>query len=140
MDNGTKAAAETAPGPSWLDTLIGGISGRVIGGGDDVRERLNRTMLLFASGLMAFAAVLWLVIYGSMGIRYPLWVPVLYLVVSGASVAVYLWNGKFEAFRFVQVVLTLFVPFVMQWSIGSYVTASGVMLWALLAPIGVMMF
>ena len=34
----------------------------------------------------------------------------------------------------------LFVPFIMQWSIGSYVTSSGVMLWALLAPIGVMMF
>ena len=28
----------------------------------------------------------------------------------------------------------------MQWSIGSYVTSSGVMLWALLAPIGVMIF
>jgi len=28
----------------------------------------------------------------------------------------------------------------MQWSIGSYVTSSGVMLWALLAPIGVMVF
>jgi len=32
------------------------------------------------------------------------------------------------------------VPFIMQWSIGSYVTSSGVMLWALLAPIGVMVF
>ena len=140
MDNVTKPAAAAASGPSGLGALIGGIGERVIGGGDDVRDRLNRTMLLLASGLMAFAAVLWLVIYGSMGIRHPLWVPVLYLVLSGTSVAVYLWNGKFEAFRFVQVVLTLFVPFVMQWSIGSYVTASGVMLWALLAPIGVMMF
>jgi class 3 adenylate cyclase len=28
----------------------------------------------------------------------------------------------------------------MQWAIGSYVTSSGVMLWALLAPIGVMIF
>ena len=28
----------------------------------------------------------------------------------------------------------------MQWSIGSYVSSSGVMLWALLAPVGVMMF
>ena len=28
----------------------------------------------------------------------------------------------------------------MQWSIGSYVSSSGVMLWALLAPVGVMIF
>ena len=47
---------------------------------------------------------------------------------------------NFEFFRFTQTCLYLFVPFIMQWSIGSYVTSSGVMLWALLAPIGVMIF
>jgi class 3 adenylate cyclase len=36
----------------------------------------------------------------------------------------------------VQLSLFLFVPFIMQWSIGNSVTASGVMLWALLAPVG----
>jgi class 3 adenylate cyclase len=36
--------------------------------------------------------------------------------------------------------LFLFMPFIMQWSIGSYVSSSGVALWALLAPVGVMIF
>ena len=48
----------------------------------------------------------------------------------------YLWTLNFDVFRLIQVSLFLFVPFVMQWSIGSYVSSSGVMLWALLAPIG----
>jgi class 3 adenylate cyclase len=39
-------------------------------------------------------------------------------------------------FRFIQLTLFLFAPFIMQWSIGSSVTSSGVALWALLAPIG----
>jgi class 3 adenylate cyclase len=36
----------------------------------------------------------------------------------------------------VQLSLILFTPFAMQWSIGNFVTASGVSLWALIAPVG----
>jgi len=48
----------------------------------------------------------------------------------------YFKTKRFEVFRLIQLSLFLFTPFIMQWSIGSYVTSSGVMLWALLAPIG----
>jgi class 3 adenylate cyclase len=75
-----------------------------------------------------------------MGIKYSATVPLAYLAVSALTLAIYVWNLNFELFRFAQTCLYLFVPFIMQWSIGSYVTSSGVMLWALLAPIGVMIF
>jgi len=75
-----------------------------------------------------------------MGIRYSSTVPLVYLVVSASTLGIYLWRLNFEFFRLAQTSLYLFVPFIMQWSIGSYVTSSGVMLWALLAPIGVMIF
>jgi class 3 adenylate cyclase len=75
-----------------------------------------------------------------MGIMFSATVPLTYLGVSAASLALYLWKRNFEFFRFVQTSLFLFVPFIMQWSIGSYVSSSGVMLWALLAPVGVMIF
>src|SRR6202008_4124618 len=84
--------------------------------------------------------MLWLAIYQLMGIRFSATVPLAYLAVSAASLAFYLWNRNFNLFRFVQTCLFLFVPFIMQWSIGSYVSSSGVMLWALLAPVGVMIF
>jgi hypothetical protein len=32
------------------------------------------------------------------------------------------------------------MPFVAQWSIGNFITASGVSLWGLLAPIGAVLF
>jgi hypothetical protein len=75
-----------------------------------------------------------------MGIKYSATVPLVYLLVSATTLGIYIWNLNFEFFRFAQTSLYLFVPFIMQWSIGSYVTSSGVMLWALLAPIGVMIF
>ena len=107
---------------------------------DSDELRLHKTLLIFACGLMGFAAMLWLAIYNAMGIRYSSTVPLLYMLVSATTLGIYLWNLNFEFFRFAQTCLYLFVPFIMQWSIGSYVTSSGVMLWALLAPIGVMVF
>jgi class 3 adenylate cyclase len=120
--------------------LLGRISARIITPADSDEQKLHKTLLIFACGLMGSASMLWLVIYNAMGIKYSATVPLVYLLVSAATLCVYIWNLNFEFFRFAQTCLYLFVPFIMQWSIGSYVTSSGVMLWALLAPIGVMIF
>jgi adenylate cyclase len=121
---------------TWLQDL----GRRVITDQDSDQDKLHKTLAIFACGLMGFGAVLWLAIYWAMGIKFSATVPLVYLAVSAASLTLYLWNRNFELFRFTQVSLFLFVPFIMQWSIGSYVSSSGVMLWALLAPVGVMIF
>ncbi len=123
-----------------VSRLLGRLSSRVISATDSDEQRLHKTLLIFACGLMGFAAMLWLAIYHAMGIKYSATVPLVYLAVSASTLGIYLWRLDFEFFRFAQTSLYLFVPFIMQWSIGSYVTSSGVMLWALLAPIGVMIF
>ena len=120
----------------WLTNL----GQRVISSEDSEQQKLNKTLAIFASGLMGFGAMLWLAIYWAMGIKFSATVPLIYLAVSAVSLGLYLWRRNFELFRFIQVSLFLFVPFIMQWSIGSYVSSSGVMLWALLAPVGVMIF
>lgn len=97
---------------------------------------MHRDLLIFACGFMNLAVVLWLAIYWVMGIHFSANVPLVYQLVSVSSLLYYSKTKNFEVFRFVQLSLFLFVPFIMQWSIGSAVTASGVMLWALLAPIG----
>jgi len=99
-------------------------------------DKLRRDLLIFACAFMNLAVVLWLAIYWVMGLHFSANVPLFYQLVSVASLAHYFKTRKFEIFRFVQLCLFLFVPFIMQWSIGSAVTSSGVMLWALLSPIG----
>jgi adenylate cyclase len=120
--------------------LFRSLEAAVISPGDTADERLNKTLLVFACALMGFAAILWLAIYWSMGIKFPVEIPLGYQLVSAVSLLVFLKTKNFEFFRTTQVAMFLFVPFMMQWSIGSYVSSSGVMLWALLAPIGVMLF
>jgi len=99
-------------------------------------DKLRKDLLIFACAFMNLAVVLWLAIYWLMGLRYSTTVPLLYQLISVASLGHFLKTKNFGLFRFVQLSLFLFAPFIMQWSIGSSVTASGVMLWALLAPIG----
>jgi class 3 adenylate cyclase len=121
---------------SWLQSL----GERIITDRDTEQEKLNKQLLIFASGLMGCASMVWLAIYQAMGIRFSTTVPFTYVLISAAALALYLWKGNFPLFRFIQTCLFLFVPFIMQWSIGSYISSSGVMLWALLAPVGVMIF
>jgi adenylate cyclase len=99
-------------------------------------DKLQKDLLIFACAFMNLAVVLWLAIYWYMGLHFSANVPLVYQLISVVSLVYYFKTRKFEIFRFVQLSLFLFVPFIMQWSIGNSVTASGVMLWALLAPVG----
>ncbi|MGB8078636.1 MAG: adenylate/guanylate cyclase domain-containing protein [Gallionella sp.] len=99
-------------------------------------DKLRKDLLIFACAFMNLAVVLWLAIYWYMGLHFSANVPLVYQLISVVSLVHYFKTKKFEIFRFVQLSLFLFVPFIMQWSIGNSVTASGVMLWALLAPVG----
>lgn len=97
-----------------VSRLLSNISGRVITPSDTDEQKLQKTLLIFACGLMGFAAMLWLVIYHAMGIKYSATVPLIYLAVSATTLGIYLWNLNFDFFRFAQTSLYLFVPFIMQ--------------------------
>lgn len=103
---------------------------------DTQEERLRKNLLVFACAFMNLAVMLWLAIYWTMGLNFPANVPLIYQLISVASLVYYFRTKRFRPFRFVQLNLFLFAPFIMQWSIGTTVTLSGVMLWALLAPVG----
>ena len=102
---------------------------------DEQEDKLRRSLLILASAFMTFAVMLWLAIYWMMGLNFSSNVPLTYQAISVASLVYYHKTRNFAVFRFIQLSLFLFAPFIMQWSIGSSITASGVMLWALLAPV-----
>ena len=103
---------------------------------DTQEEKLRKNLLIFACAFMNLGVVLWLAIYWMMGLNFSANVPLVYQLISVISLIHYFKTKRFAVFRFVQLCLFLFAPFIMQWSLGSSVTSSGVMLWALLAPIG----
>ncbi|HKI64830.1 MAG TPA: adenylate/guanylate cyclase domain-containing protein [Burkholderiales bacterium] len=104
--------------------------------GDSDELQLKKQVLLFACGLMIAGSAIWLSIYWLLGLRLPATLPVAFQLLSLATLLIYLWTLNFEFFRAMQLGLWLFVPFVAQWAIGDFVSASGLILWGLLAPVG----
>lgn len=102
--------------------------------------RLQKSLLIFATGLISFASMLWLFIYWQLGPQFSSTIPFVFQLLLVGNLAVYLKTHNFDAFRQIQIGLFLFMPFVAQWSMGNFITASGVSLWALLAPIGAVLF
>lgn len=104
---------------------------------DDPEElRLQKSLLIFATGLACLAAVLWLLLYWQIGPRFSSTVPFVFQLLLAGNLLIFLQTQNFNAFRVSQLSIFLFLPFVAQWSIGNFITASGISLWGLLAPIG----
>jgi class 3 adenylate cyclase len=93
-------------------------------------------MMLLTTAAMVVAAMLWLAIYWSMGYQYSTAIPLLFQALSVVTMGLYLRYRRLHEFAVIQLALILFTPFAMQWSIGNFVTASGVSLWGLMAPVG----
>jgi len=104
------------------------------GDSDDVK--LKKSLLMFAMGLTTAAPVLWLALYQWLGLKIDTSVPVGYQLVSLGTLVLYLVTRNFDWFRVLQLCLYLFFPFVLQWTLGDFITASGFVLWGLLAPVG----
>ncbi|MGH8863874.1 MAG: adenylate/guanylate cyclase domain-containing protein [Burkholderiales bacterium] len=132
MDEPVKTAVIAGRG------LLSRLSDAAIDANDSEEMKLRKTLLIFASGLMNLAAILWLAIYWWMGLKLSTTIPLGFQILSALVVVIYLRTRNFDFFRLAQLSLFLFFPFIIQWSIGSFVSSSGIALLAILAPIGAM--
>ena len=105
---------------------------------DDDRERLNKTLLVFATGLISVTSGIWLIIYGALGSSLSSTLPFIYQLILTGNLVNYIRTGNFARFRTSQLALFLLAPFIMQWAIGDFINSSGVILWGLLGPFGAM--
>ncbi len=107
---------------------------------DDEDLRLQKSLLIFATGLICFASMFWLFLYRQLGPQISTTIPFLFQLLLVGNLVVYLKTFNFDVFRQTQLGMFLFMPFVAQWSMGNFITSSGISLWALLAPIGAVLF
>ncbi|MDP2821167.1 MAG: adenylate/guanylate cyclase domain-containing protein [Sulfuritalea sp.] len=104
--------------------------------GDDEELRLNKSLLMLATGLASVTIMLWVAIYWFLGPQFSTTAPLVFQLLLVGNMLLYIKSGNFDFFRVSQLGLFLFLPFVAQWSSGTIVSTSGVLLWALLAPVG----
>ena len=107
---------------------------------DSDEVRLQKTLLTVGSFMFVAAGALWAVLYFSFGEYVAGVIPLAYVIVSSLSVLIFHWTHHYRFFLFTQLLLILFLPFLLMIALGGFIKSSAVILWSLLSPLGAMLF
>ena len=124
------------PSASPLDRLVSACS--LASDSDEDRQR--KGALALAASFIALLAIVWVATYAALGLWLSAAIPFAYQVVSVTGLVLLVRTKRYEGFRTAQVGLMLLLPFLLQWSLGGFVDSSAVCLWALMAPVGALVF
>src|SRR3990172_2917225 len=107
---------------------------------DTESERLRKAILVSIPTGISLLSIFWISGYLALGRPLSAAIPGGYAVFSLLSVLVFFKTKHYGFFRFSQLFLILWLPFLLQWSLGGFNSGSVVMIWAILSPIGALMF
>ena len=121
---------------SWSATLAGiGADPR---DGEDLRQK--KALLVLIAVLIAPVSVLWGILYLALGAAVGI-SPLVYFLISIASLVVFARTGNFRFLLFVQLADILVMPTAGgQMLLGGFLPSGGVGLWGILAPLGALVF
>ena len=100
--------------------------------GDAALQRL--VMVLLAVGTLP-ATILWSVVYLAAGAPLAAAAPMVYSVVTPINTVLFAWTRKFRLYRFIQLLMTLVLPWLVTMSLGGFKNSSAVIIWAALCPL-----
>jgi adenylate cyclase len=107
---------------------------------DSEEIKLQKSLLVICSIPFIFAGAGWGIMYILFGEKLAGIIPLSYSLISLASVIYFGLSSKFRVFMFSQLLLILLLPFALMISLGGFVSGSTVILWALISPLGAMLF
>jgi adenylate cyclase len=122
--------------PDWLRRLTAlGASPT-----DSEELRLRKSVLVLSSTLMVAFSFVWVGTYAALGLWVSAAIPFAYQLASVASLWTFARTRRFQLFRVSQLLMSLLLPFALQWSLGGFAASSAVALWAFTCPIGALLF
>lgn len=108
--------------------------------GADARDssdiRLRKTILVTSSLILIFAGAIWGMLYSTFNEPIAGAIPLSYSFLSTISLLAFARVRNFPIFRFIQLLLILSLPFLLQITLGGFISSSAVVLWSLICPIG----
>lgn len=103
---------------------------------DSDELRAQKKVLTLVSCLVAVLAIGWGVVYLAFGEVVAAIIPWIYTAAVAVSLTAFALTRRYALFRFIQLLLILLLPFLLQIALGGFVNASAVIIWSLLAPLG----
>jgi guanylate cyclase len=102
--------------------------------------RLRKALLVAVVLMVLPTAAVWGALYWVAGEHGAALLPWAYVLGSLASLVAFQVTRRFTLLRRSQLLLILFVPFLLAIALGGFTVSSGVILWSLLAPLGAITF
>ncbi|MBP6740216.1 MAG: response regulator [Leptospiraceae bacterium] len=124
----------------YLPTFLERISSCGILATDSMQEKLNKRILCITSFLITIAGFIWGVMYMQLKLYLAAIFPVVYSCIVGLTLILFSKYKNFKVFVNIQLLLILILPFCLQWSLGGFSNSGVVMVWAILAPFGSLVF
>ncbi len=108
--------------------------------GESSTTRIARRMLVLGGLLMSAGGVIWGVMAISFGRALAASIPFGYVALTALNLTAFARTRNFRAARFVQVFISVLLPFVFQWVLGGFLSSGTVMVWSMVSLIGAMTF
>jgi adenylate cyclase len=126
-----------------LPAVVAGAAARIARVGadpaDDDEQRLRKALLVFIAILILPISLTWWLLYLYFG-SWTGWLAFAYFVISVGSIALFARNRDETMFLRIQLVAILLLPTISMIWLGGVLPAGGVGLWAILAPLGALVF
>jgi signal transduction histidine kinase len=107
---------------------------------EDDSGRIARRTLVLGGVLMSGGGVLWGTLALLFGRILAASIPIGYVVLTALNLLVFSRTKNFRRARFVQVFISLLLPFVFQWALGGFLASGAVMLWSMVSIVGALTF
>jgi len=102
---------------------------------DSPNEKLNHSLLIYLGIAMSIGGITW----GSICLAYDLklqaFIPLGYAFLTVINFTIFAISKSFGFARFCQILISVSLPFIFQWSLGGFIPSGAVMLWAIIALI-----
>jgi guanylate cyclase len=107
---------------------------------DSDEVRLQKSLLVLGSFMFIAAGTLWGMLYFMLEHFVAGSIPLSYAILSCLSIIDFHLRRRYRFFLFSQLLLILFLPFLLMLALGGFVKSSAVIVWSLLSPLGALLF
>ena len=102
---------------------------------DTPNEKLNHSLLIYLGITMSIGGIIWGSICLSYGLNKHSMIPLGYAFLTILNFLFFALLKSFTLARFVQIFISVLLPFIFQWSLGGFIPSGAVMLWAMISLI-----
>jgi len=103
---------------------------------DDKVIMTTKNILVFLAILMSLGGIMWGSILAAFNLYLPMLIPYGYVVLSFFNILYFHYSNKLQFARAFQIIISMLLPFGLQWLLGGFLVSGVVMLWSVLALMG----